>query len=193
MNSCHPRQSAALSTLILTTWSALGLAQQPPGSNAPTPNPLPEQAPAVSTPVAPVLQEPEIEPKTVSSSRPNRPLLVTGFVVLGASYGASVIAAAVSDRKSDDKLYYPVAGPWMSLHDRDCNAEHCGNETLGTVLLVGSGVLQGIGALSIVMSLFIPETTTHHWNLIGDENHPNLAVIPIAGYGELGALAMAHF
>ncbi|HVZ32900.1 MAG TPA: hypothetical protein VG963_10760, partial [Polyangiaceae bacterium] len=191
MKSCHPRQSATLGMLILTTWSGLGLAQQPPGSNVPTPNPLPEQAPAVSTPVAPVLQEPEIEPKTVSSSIPNRPLLVTGVAVFGASYGASVIAAAVSDRKSDDKLYYPVAGPWMSLHARDCKAEHCANETLDTVLLVGSGVLQGVGALGIVMSFFIPETTTHHWNLIGDEKRENLAVIPIVGYGELGALATA--
>jgi len=140
-----------------------------------------------------VLQEPVIDPTTRASSLPNRPLLVTGLVVLGGSYGASAVAAAVSDRESDDKLYYPVVGPWMALKDRDCNAEPCGNKTLGTVMLVGSGVLQGIGALSTVLSFVIPETTTHTWYLIGTEREENVALAPLVAADQLGAIAVGHF
>ena len=125
-----------------------------------------------------------------TTTYPNKPLLVTGFVLLGATYGASAIAAGVSDRESNDKLYYPVAGPWLALDDRDCNAEPCSNKTLDTTLLIGSGVLQGIGALSMVMSLFIPEKTTQSWYLVGNRD---FLVAPVAGTKEVGAMATGRF
>lgn len=187
------RSTAALSAAFLITWAVAGTAQQPPGSNAPTPNPVPENTPAVSTTAAPVLQEPVIEPTTRSSSVPNRPLLVTGVVLLGGAYGASAVAAGLSNRDSEDKLYYPVVGPWLALKDRDCSAEPCNNKTLNTTLLIGSGVVQGIGALSVLMSLFIPEKTTHSWYLIGDEQHPHLALSPAVGPDQAGAFAVGQF
>ncbi|HEU4581341.1 MAG TPA: hypothetical protein VFS67_23955 [Polyangiaceae bacterium] len=186
-------RSAAASAALLITWAAASPAQQPPGSNAPTPKPPPENLPAMSTTAAPVLQEPVIEPTTRSSSVPNKPLLVTGVVLLGGAYGASAIAAGFSDRESEDKLYYPVVGPWMALDQRDCAAQPCKNETLNTVLLVGSGVIQGFGALSMVLSLFIPEKTTHTWNLIGDERQPHLALSPVVSSNQLGAVAVGQF
>jgi hypothetical protein len=131
-----------------------------------------------------------IDPTTERSSLPNTPLLVTGLVVLGTSYGASAVGAALSERESNDKLYYPVVGPWMALNDRDCGAEPCSNKAVGTTLLVGSGVLQGLGAASMLMSLFIPRTTTHEWYLIGNED---LLVAPLMGAGELGAVAVGTF
>lgn len=112
------------------------------------------------------------------------------MVVLGASYGASAIGAARSESETDDKLYYPVVGPWMALNDRDCSVDPCSRRTLDTTLLVGSGVVQGLGALSVVMSLFIPRTTTQSWYLIGNED---MNVTPLGGYGELGAVAMGRF
>lgn len=189
----HSRSTAALGAAFLITWAAISPAQQPPGTNAPTPTPLPENAPAVSTTQAPVLQEPVIEPTTHSSSIPNRPLLVTGAVLLGGAYGASAIAAGLSDRDSENKLYYPVVGPWMALQDRDCNAEPCSNKGLNTALLIGSGVLQGVGALSMLMSLFVPEKTTHTWYLIGDERQPHLALSPVVGQDQVGAFAVGQF
>jgi hypothetical protein len=134
-----------------------------------------------------------IDPTTHASTLPNKPLLVTGLVVLGGSYGASALAAGLSDRESDDKLYYPVAGPWLALQDRDCDAEPCNNETLDTALLIGSGVLQGLGALSTVMSLFIPETTTHTWYLIGNEHEENLVLAPLMAGDQVGAIAVGRF
>lgn len=181
------RSIAAASTLVIT-WGGIASAQQRPGTNAPTPVPASELASSASS--SPILQEPYIDATTERSSLPNTPLLVTGMVVLGASYGASAIGAARSDSETDDKLYYPVVGPWMALNDRDCSVDPCSNKTLDTTLLVGSGVLQGLGALSVVMSLVIPRTTTHSWYLIGNDD---VNVTPVGGYGELGAVAMGRF
>lgn len=146
-----------------------------------------------ATQSTPMLEEPVIDPRTYSSSLPNTPLLVTGLVVLGASYGASAIVAGVSDRGSDEKLYYPVVGPWLSLDDRDCSASPCSNKTLHTTLLVGSGIVQGLGVLSMAMSLFIPQKTTQEWYLIGDADEPHLLLAPLAGSDELGAVALGRF
>ena len=180
-------QSLAIASAMLTTWGNIAWAQQQPGTNAPTPLPATDAASSASQ--TPMLQEPYIEATTERSTLPNTPLLVTGLVVLGGTYGASALAAKLSDRESDDKLYYPVVGPWMALSDRDCDAEPCNRKTMDGVLLVGSGVLQGLGAVSVVMSLFVPSTKKHSW-LIGSDD---LNVTPQAGYGELGAVATGRF
>lgn len=180
--------SIASASAFIITWAGLASAQQRPGTNAPTPVPASELASSASR--SPILQEPYIDATTERSSLPNTPLLVTGLVVLGASYGASAIGAARSESETDDKLYYPVVGPWMALNDRDCSVDPCSRRTLDTTLLVGSGVVQGLGALSVVMSLFIPRTTTQSWYLIGNED---MNVTPLGGYGELGAVAMGRF
>jgi hypothetical protein len=178
---------AAVSALAVA-WSGIAVAQPRPGSNAPTP--LPASEAATPTPSAPALQEPYIAATAERSSVPNVPLLTTGVAVLGASYGASVIGAALSDTDDDDKLYYPVVGPWLTLHDRDCSGNACDHKTLDTTLLIGSGVLQGLGALSMLGSLFIPATSTHSRYLIGDEH---LNVMPLGGNSELGAVATGRF
>jgi hypothetical protein len=185
----HSRAAAySLASALIITWGGMASAQQRPGTNAPTPVPASELA--SSAPTSPILQEPYIDATAERSSLPNTPLLVTGVVVLGASYGASVIGAARSESETDDKLNYPVVGPWMALSDRDCSVDPCSRKTLDTTLLVGSGVVQGLGALSVLMSLVIPRTTTQSWYLIGTED---VNVTPLGGYGELGAVAMGRF
>ena len=181
-------QSLALASVLLATGGGTAQAQQRPGTNAPTPVPASEEASSASR--SPILEEPYIEPMAERSSIPNTPLLVTGTVVLGATYGASVFAAARSESETDNKLYYPVVGPWLALKDRDCSADPCSRKTLDTTLLVGSGVLQGLGAVGIIMSLFIPSTETTSWYLIGGDD---MNVTPLAGYGELGAVATGRF
>lgn len=182
------RSIASTSSLLLMTWAGLAGAQQKPGTNVPTPLPASETASSGSA--VPILEEPVIDAVTERSSLPNTPLLVTGLVVLGASYGASAVGAGLSDRESDEKLFYPVVGPWMALNDRDCAVDPCSRETLGTTLLVGSGVLQGLGALGVLMSFVIPQKTTREWYLIGNED---VVVAPLFGAGELGATAVGRF
>jgi hypothetical protein len=183
--------TAAASSLLVLSWTLAAGAQQQPGTNVPTQRPPPAagELPGAAR-MAPVLPEPVIDPSTTRSTLPNTPLLVTGLVLFGATYGTSVVAGALSDRDSDRKLYYPVVGPWMSLDERDCSAQPCNNKTLGTVLLVGSGALQGLGAVSMLMSLFIPSKSTHHWYLIGNED---TFVAPLVGSDQLGAVAVGSF
>lgn len=176
---------------LLIAWASTASAEQPPGTNVPTVVPAAPAAPLATPPsTAAALDEPVIDTTTQGSSLPNKPLLVTGLVVLGGSYGASVVGATLSDRDSDDKLYYPVVGPWMALQDRDCTADPCSRKTLDTTLLIGSGVLQGVGALSVLLSLFIPEKTTHQWYLIENDD---VTVAPLVDGSRVGASAFGRF
>jgi hypothetical protein len=159
---------------------------QQPGTNIATPPPSTGMSTQMEDPVPGLQQnsqsglaaEPVIPAESSKRVYPNRPLMITGLVLLGGSYGASAIVAASSSLGADDRLYYPVAGPWMDLHRRGCNLSHCSTSTLDEALLIGDGVLQGIGALGMLLSLVVPEKTTEHWYLIGNER---LTVFPLVG------------
>jgi hypothetical protein len=71
----------------------------------------------------------------------------------------ALVVAIQSDRKGDDYLYYPVAGPWLDLANRE-RCSTCNHETLNDVLLVTDGVFQGIGALQILGAFMLPEHRT---------------------------------
>lgn len=91
-------------------------------------------------------------------TRPNRKLLIPGVALLGVTYGATAATAFFGNgREADDNLYIPVVGPWMNLADRQC--EGCNGESLNKAMIIGSGVLQGAGALMTVASFIIPEKT----------------------------------
>lgn len=89
---------------------------------------------------------------------PNRPLLVGSSMLGLAAYVPSAVAGGISDRDEDRYLFIPVAGPWIDLANRDCNARPCSDEDLNKALIIGSGVVQGISALGVLTSFFVPET-----------------------------------
>lgn len=108
-------------------------------------------------------------PAPESRSWINKPLLITGSALLVTGYVPALIVSQTSDRPIDrDKLVIPVVGPWMNLADRDCDDRACGNEDRNKALLIADGVVQGAGALSVVLSLLLPGKTTQNWYLIGD-------------------------
>ncbi|HEY5955063.1 MAG TPA: hypothetical protein VIV60_00870 [Polyangiaceae bacterium] len=185
--------------LILQLGVARVCLAQAPGTNMDTPQPnatsTSSSAPgegdiSPQLPMASAAQEPVIDTSTTRSTLPNRPLLITGALILGASYGASAVVAATSDRSADEKLYYPVVGPWMDLDDRNCDVNHCNNKRLNQGLLIGDGIVQGIGALSLLMGLFIPEKTTRHWYLIGQNS---VLVLPQFDSSSVKLRAIASF
>lgn len=102
---------------------------------------------------------------------PNRPLLYTGLVLFAGSYGSSVIVAASSQRDADKKLYWPVAGPWLDLGNRQCDLMPCTNDTADKALLIAAGITQAAGLFLMVSSLFVAEhhrgsyTQTHAFQL----------------------------
>lgn len=103
---------------------------------------------------------------TTGETVPNKGLITSGVLLLGATYASSlVVAAATSDYEPDRKLYIPVAGPWMDLAERkgDCgrgDAPSCDDEDLYQVLLVADGIGQGLGALQIIGGFVFPVRQT---------------------------------
>ena len=88
--------------------------------------------------------------------RPNRPLLITGAILLVGTYVPTAIVEQSSGRAVEDSnLLIPIVGPWVNLADRRC--DNCDNETRNKVFIVGSGVVQGVGAAMSILSLFVPE------------------------------------
>jgi hypothetical protein len=118
----------------------------------------------------------------------NRPLLVTSSILLVGSYVPMAAIAFTSDRPADQtNLYYPVVGPWLNLGDRQCDIRACNNEGLNKALLIVDGIGQGLGAIGVVASFFLPGKTTRHWYLIGDDRvHAGPSRVGMGGYG-LGA------
>ena len=127
---------------------------------------------AAPTPVA-------TQERIVEYEGPNRGLLASGLFLFGVSYTASAIIAGSSPHPGDDRLYVPVAGPWMDLANRpECVAtgmNSCDTETSNRVLLVFDGVFQGLGALALLSSFFVPETTTHSAT---EEAKPHVHITP---------------
>jgi len=96
------------------------------------------------------------------TTTPNYALLRSGIWILALSYVPAVVVAVRSDREGDQRLYIPVAGPWLDLASRhDCpTSVSCGNETTYKVLIVVDGVFQALGAFNIVSAFIFPETRT---------------------------------
>ncbi len=124
---------------------------------------------------------------------PNSYLLRSGLFTLGLAYAPALVVAIESDRDADKHLFVPVAGPWLDLANRgDCEGD-CDGETVNKVLLVTSGVFQGLGALQIVASLVIPETRTV--TVVGGEPGSDVSVslVPARFAGGQGLMAVGEF
>ena len=92
----------------------------------------------------------------------NAPVFATGAVVFAGSYGAAAIASGMSDHPGADRLWVPVAGPWLALNDwGDCPITNsaCDSNTTDKVLLIADGVFQAGGLIAMVDGLLSP---SHH-------------------------------
>lgn len=85
--------------------------------------------------------------------RPNKPLILVGFMSLALPYTVSAFVGLSSPRSEDRALFIPLAGPWLDLAIRSrCPATEgsCEGETSARVGLVFDGILQGIGLVAMV-------------------------------------------
>jgi hypothetical protein len=208
------KRTKQLSALILSACLA-GLTQQaqaqdptttPPGAEelpqmAPQPEPqtapgaqLESESPAppVAAPTVPTYEPVDYQLTPPGSSAvsarsevrrwPNRPLLGTSALMFTGAYVPSVLFAKYNDDTTDN-LYIPVAGPWMELANEPASS---GNKAL----LAVSGVFQGLGALGMLTSLFVPERRTSQWYLIGNKR---LSAAPVANQYTYGVSARGQF
>ncbi len=178
MNASQARHLvAAASSAAALSWTAIASAQSvvvqspPPAQPAPTvvATPPAQSAPVVvnnQTPTAtgPVMAEPPAnDADTGDHWRPNRYLLMSGLVLAGVPYIASISVAATSHNGSDGNLYIPAFGPWLDLGQRGgcpSNGDSCAGEVGNKVLLVGDGIFQSVGVLQIIGSFIFPERVT---------------------------------
>ncbi len=128
--------------------------------------------------------EPVIDSTTRSKRRPNVPLLGTSSLLFLGSYLPTIIYQGAKDR--NDNLYIPIAGPWMDL----AQGSH---STAEKTLLSLSGVVQGLGALGIVSSFFIPERKTKNWYLLGNGSRRGVSLSPQMAQGSYGVGASGRF
>ena len=86
---------------------------------------------------------------------------VTGFLVSYAS--PAFVIASSSDHKGDDRLYFPVAGPWLDILQRWCSAGetvNCGSTPAEIAALSFDGFVQTFSAATILLAVFSPEERT---------------------------------
>jgi hypothetical protein len=182
--------SAALCWTLAASAQSVVVTNPPP---APAPAPAAAPAPVVVAPqaapapapaqtnvnVGAAPAEPGPGPATVEADsgghwRPNRYLLMTGLIVAGAPYIASMAVAGTSGHDGDSDLWIPAIGPWLDVAQRGgCprNGASCGPEIGNKALLVGDGILQSVGVLEIVGSFIFPEhehVTTIQTSKAGD-------------------------
>src|SRR5262245_53483830 len=96
MHASHLIAGAALVAVAATSWSRDARADE--GAGASTPE-----------------QE---ETLAYVKRTPNENLIAGGAFLFLTSYGFSAVAAAKSDLPVDNRLYIPLAGPWMNLRER---------------------------------------------------------------------------
>lgn len=177
------RKSILFISVTLVAWASTAAAAEPSPeiSTSPMSND--------TTGMAQQGSQPSDLPAPEKTTWVNRPLLITSSILLVGSYVPAASVAFTSDRPADQtNLYYPIVGPWMNLADRQCDVRSCNNETLNNVLLVADGIGQGLGALGVVSSLFLPGKTTRNWYLVGDDRvHAGPSRVGVAGYG-IGAV-----
>jgi hypothetical protein len=96
-----------------------------------------------------------------TDTRPNRALLMTGFILGGVPYVGSIAVAATSHHVGDSDLWIPILGPYLDVGNRGgcpVNNASCGAEIGNKALLIGDGVLQTVGAFEILGAFIFPET-----------------------------------
>jgi len=131
--------------------------------------------------------EPVIDAKTTRTRRPNLPLLGTSTLLFAGGYLPTIIYQGAKDR--DRNLYVPIAGPWMDMANGHNNATE-------KALLSLSGIAQGLGALGVVSSFFVPERRTRNWTLLGMKHsgpRASFSVEPRMAKGSYGVGALGRF
>ncbi|MBX3227855.1 MAG: hypothetical protein KIT84_22865 [Labilithrix sp.] len=168
-------------------------AQQPaPPQPAPPPPPQQQRVSTTTTTQASYVTSSDRIVEEERHDRPNKTLLVTGGSLFLLSYVPSVLVAAQSDREADNRLYIPVVGPWLDLGQRNCDVNPCGDsEGVAKAFIIASGAVQGIGVLTALSSLVIPERERVQVRQPATAaTKPEVHVLPVsfAGGGGLGAV-----
>jgi hypothetical protein len=123
-------------------------------------------------------------------------LVISGLVTLTLAYAPAFVMANQSTLAIDQRLYAPVAGPWIDLANRPtCGsvAISCTNEVANQAMLITDGIVQALGAVELLVGLATlandASTTTAKV-----EEKPGVHVSPAQlGAGSYGLVAVGKF
>lgn len=128
-----------------------------------------------------------VEKTTTQATGPSMVMIGSGVIIFGASYVPAVVVGATSGLDADHTLFVPIAGPWIDLAQRpDCSpASQCNAENTNKVLLATDGVVQALGALTVVGGFLTParETTSVRTRHAGMKLHLLPARLGGSAYG----------
>lgn len=124
---------------------------------------------------------------------PNSDVIVGGAFLFTGAYSFSAVVAGTSDIRADERLWIPVAGPWMDLAERPgcgarARAPSCDNEPVNRALLVTSGIVQGVGVLQMLGGFMFPKT-----EVVMLEGRRGVHVVPTAAGSAVGLTAVGAF
>jgi len=127
---------------------------------------------------------------TVTESVPDGRWLSVGGLVFGTTYLTSLVVAGTSSYRADQRLYVPLAGPWLAARG-ECGSNlrypACGHETRNDALLVGDGIGQALGILQIVGGFLFPTTRT----IV--QTRPEVVFAPVISPSEFAMTARGRF
>jgi hypothetical protein len=135
-----------------------------------------------------------VEKTTTQATGPSMLMVGSGVIIFGLAYVPAVIVGATSGLDADHTLFVPIAGPWIDLTQRPgCSpASQCNAENTNKVLLATDGVVQALGALTVIGGFLNParETTRIRSRQAG----PELTLLPanVGGSG-YGVVALGDF
>jgi hypothetical protein len=126
------------------------------------------------------------------STRPHRALLVSGVGLIAGAYVLGITVGAF-DGFDNQKgwLFLPLAGPWIASTRRrgcaDSSFVTCRvNDSSATTLLAIDGVVQGAGALTMLLAVAIQEKVLVR-------NDARVFITPSAIAGGAGVSALGRF
>jgi hypothetical protein len=109
-------------------------------------------------------ETPQTADTAYEATGPSMAMIGSGVSIFALSYLPAVFVGATSGLGADRSLIVPLAGPWIDLTQRhDCGpVSSCNSENTAKVLIITDGVLQGLGALTVVSGFFttVYETRT---------------------------------
>jgi hypothetical protein len=195
MNRHRIASLGAVGALALTAASAS--AQTAPAQASSTEGALSRLGPPTSitrTTVAEYRESTGAEKRPTAYRPPNPYLMGTGAILVAGPYIAGAIVAGTNAHEWDDKLYYPVLGPWFDLGGRPCTfGSSCSNaDHWSGVALIGSGVAQGAGIVLMISSVLVPPP--HHKTAVSAKNQrPHVSFMPVSYKGGAGVGAVGTF
>ncbi len=161
----------ALLTSAATPAWAQGDAAEPPGAG---------EAPVTET--------------TTPRVGPDVAIFSAGALLFAVGYVPAVAVGAGSGLAVDQRLYIPVAGPFIDLAERrECVAGNldCNFEIVNKFLLATDGIIQSIGMLTalagLVMTTEAPVVTTASGGSKG------VTILPVVAQGQAGLVAEGRF